>query len=282
MSLRDELIAVMVPLIADLAEDGAAAVALAGSHGKGRADALSDYDFRAYSDAYRPHLQQTPQWQRFLLEQRRFQKLGARMDGIWMRSYQGVRRDLNGWLAGQVVEKQFEWTIWGYQLPTDLSTQLIAYDPRGELQSWRMELAVFPEILRSAIFTHYRKILDYWKSDYHYTSKVIRLDLVFLAGITGKLVNAIMQVVFAFNRRYFPGDGWNLVLAHELPQLPPHFVERMVEIVEPGNAPDRWHRQRENIVSMINDVETLISAEVGRKLPSAVVELRPEARGDLS
>jgi hypothetical protein len=282
MSLRDELIAVMVPLIADLAEDGAAAVALAGSHGKGRADALSDYDFRAYSDAYRPQLEQTPQWRRFEEEQQRFQSRGVSMDGIWMRSYQGVRRDLNGWLAGQLVEKQFEWTIWGYQLPTDLSTQLIANDPRGELQTWRMELAVFPEKLRKAIFTRYREILAYWKSDYHYANKVIRLDLVFLAGITGKLVNAIMQVVFAFNRRYFPGDGWNLVLADELPQLPPNFVERMIEIVEPGTSPDRWHRQRENIVSMINDVEALISTEVGRMHLPAVEGLRSEARGDLS
>ena len=273
MSLRDEVIAEMVPLIADLAEDGAAAVALAGSHGKGRADTLSDFDFRAYSDAYRPQLRQTEQWQRFAAAQLRYQDRGVRMDGIWMRSYSGVRRDLNAWLAGHLVEKEFDWTIWGYQLPTDLSCQLIAHDPHGHLAGWRTELAEFPETLRGALFARYRGILSYWKDDYHYDSKVIRRDLVFLTGLTGKLVNTIMQVIFAYNRHYFPGDGWNLVLAAELPRVPPHFIERMTDILEPGPAPDRWHRQRENIVSMIEDVEALISTEVGRVHLPAVEEL---------
>jgi hypothetical protein len=282
MSLRDDVIAVMVPLIADLAEDGNAAVALAGSHGKGRADEHSDFDFRAYSDCYRKDLTSTPQWQRFEEEQRRLQSRGVLMDGIWMRSYSGVRRDLDAWLAGQIVEKEFEWTIWGYQLPTDLSTQLICHDPLGNLALWRSELGTFPEAMRDGIFERYRQILAYWKDDYHYVNKVIRLDLVFLAGVTGKLINAIMQVIFALNRRYFPGDGWNLLLAADLPHKPPQFIERMAEIIEPGSAPDRWHRQRENIVSMINDVEALISTEVGRVHSPAAEELRAEASGNLS
>lgn len=40
-------------LIADLAENGNGAVALAGSRGKGRSDDQLDYDFRVYADAYR-------------------------------------------------------------------------------------------------------------------------------------------------------------------------------------------------------------------------------------
>jgi hypothetical protein len=50
MDREADLIATMTPLIADLAENGRGAVALAGSRGKGWSDEQSDYDFRVYAD----------------------------------------------------------------------------------------------------------------------------------------------------------------------------------------------------------------------------------------
>lgn len=256
-----DLIATMTPLIADLAENGNGAVALAGSRGKGRSDEQSDYDFRVYADAYRgPDVRQTEQWQRFESAMHDWEARGFRMDGVWMRSYAGVRRDLDGWLSGTAVPKTFEWTIWGYHLPTDLANQQITFDPEGILAGWKRELVVYPEALRASVLQECREVLQYWAGDYHYESKVARRDLVFLVGLTGKLVNAIMQVVFALNRAYFPGDGWNLPMAAELEHLPPDFVARMTSILSAGSDADALRRQRTELIAMIADLEVLIAA----------------------
>ena len=255
-----DLIATMTPLIADLAEDGRAAVALAGSRGKGRSDERSDYDFRVYADAYRgPDIRQTAQWARFNDAMREWEGKGFRMDGVWMRSYGGVRRDLDAWLSGTAVPKTFEWTIWGYHLPTDLANQQITIDPDGVLAGWKRQLAVYPEALRLSVLQQYREVLQYWSQDYHYESKVARRDLVFLVGLTGKLANAILQVVFALNRTYFPGDGWNLPMAAGLERLPPDFVSRMASILQPGSDADASRRQRKELIAMIADLEVLIA-----------------------
>lgn len=260
MFQETDLIAAMAPLIADLAENGRGAVALAGSRGKGRADSQSDYDFRVYADAYRgPDIEATPQWQRFEKTMHHWEAKGFRMDGVWMRSYAGVHRDLAAWIEGTPVEKSFEWTIWGYHLPTDLANQQIVFDPEGILANWKTQLVVYPEALRTAVLRQYREILAYWAQDYHYESKVDRRDLVFLVGLSGKLANAILQVVFAFNRVYYPGDGWNLPMAAELEHLPPDFIARMTQMLEPGGGADTWRRQRAEFIAMVNDLEVLLA-----------------------
>lgn len=261
MDHEADLIATMTPLIADLAENGNGAVALAGSRGKGRSDEQSDYDFRVYADAYRgPDVRQTEQWNRFETAMHDWEARGFRMDGVWMRSYAGVNRDLDAWLSGSAVPKTFEWTIWGYHLPTDLANQQITLDPDGVLADWKQRLAVYPEALRVSVLQQYRELLHYWAKDYHYESKVARRDLVFLVGLTGKLANAILQVVFALNRAYFPGDGWNLPMAAELDRLPPDFVSRMTSILGAGSDADALRRQRQDLIAMIADLEALIAA----------------------
>ncbi len=261
MTQQTDLIAAMAPLIADLAENGRGAVALAGSRGKGRADAQSDYDFRVYADGYRgPALEQSPEWCRFEEALRHWEAKGFRMDGVWMRSYAGVRNDIAAWIAGTPVEKSYEWTIWGYHLPTDLATQQIVSDPDGILAGWKAQLATYPEALRQTVLRHYREILTYWAGDYHYQSKVEREDLVFLVGLSGKLANAILQVVFAHNRVYYPGDGWNLPMAAELADLPPDFIARMTQMLQPDTGPDGWRRQRAEFIAMVHDLEVLVTA----------------------
>jgi hypothetical protein len=145
-------------------------------------------------------------------------------------------------------------------LPTDLANQQITFDPEGVLRGWKQQLAVYPEALATSVLQQYWEVLQYWAQDYHYESKVARRDLVFLVGLTGKLANAILQVVFALNRAYFPGDGWNLPMAAELKRLPPEFVSRMTSILSAGSDADALKRQRQDFIAMIADLELLVAA----------------------
>jgi hypothetical protein len=83
---------------------------------------------------------------------------------------------------------------------------------------------------------------------------------VFLVGLAGKLAHAILQVVFAFNRVYYPGDGWNLPMAADLERLPPDFISRMTSLLEPGGDADAWRRQRTEFIAMVRDLEVLLTA----------------------
>jgi hypothetical protein len=258
MSIEQDLFASMTPLIANLAEDGNGAVSLGGSRAKQRSDAQSDFDFRVYSDRYKgPVLQQTSAWRQFDAALQSWETRGLRLDGVWARSYAGVQADLDAWIAGKGQTKTYEWTIWGYHLPTDLAHQQIIVDPNGILAHWKEQLAVYPDALRTSLISQHLEVLRYWASDYHYASKVARRDLVFLVGLTGKLANAILQVVFAVNRTYYPGDGWNLAIAKDLARLPPDFIARMTAILEPGHDTESWQRQRHALIEVIADLEVL-------------------------
>jgi hypothetical protein len=256
-ALEAELIAEMTPLIADLAVEGNGAVALGGSRAKGRSDARSDYDFRVYADGFEQDRRNSMSWNRFEAAMAGWEARGFRTDGVWPRVYANVQRDLSAWLAGSGTLKTFEWTIWGYHLPTDIFHQQIISDPRGTLAGWKQQLATYPDAMRDALVSQNMEILRYWATDYHYASKVARRDLVFLVGLTGKLANTILQVVFAHNRTYFPGDGWNLAMAEELPRLPPDFHARMTAFLEPDRDPGGWERQRMQVIEIISDLEVL-------------------------
>jgi hypothetical protein len=258
MSIEEELFATMTPVIAELAESGNGAVSLGGSRAKRRSDTQSDYDFRVYADQFKgPELRQTKAWQQFDAVLQGWEAKGLRLDGVWARRYASVQSDLDAWVEGRGVPKHYEWTIWGYHLPTDLAHQQIIADPLGILAGWKAQLATYPDALRTSIIDQNLEVLRYWAADYHYASKVTRRDLVFLVGLTGKLVNAILHVVFAVNRTYYPGDGWNLEIAKDLARLPADFIARMTSVLQPGDDADCWQRQRLALIALIADLEAL-------------------------
>jgi hypothetical protein len=258
MSIEEELFATITPVIAALAESGNGAVALGGSRAKRRSDMQSDYDFRVYADQFKgPELRQTKAWEQFDAVLQGWEARGLRLDGVWARRYARVQTNLDAWIEGKGMPKHYEWTIWGYHLPTDLAHQHIIVDPQGILAGWKAQLASYPDALQRSVIDQYLGVLRYWAADYHYANKVIRNDLVFLVGLTGKLANAILQVVFAVNRTYYPGDGWNLEMAKDLARLPPDFIARMATILEPGDGADRWQRQRAELIAVIADLEIL-------------------------
>jgi hypothetical protein len=258
-----ELIAHLTPLLLDLADRGRVAVSLGGSRAKNRADSRSDYDFRVYADRFRgPELNRTKAWANFEAAWRIWEANGVRIDGAWVREIGDIDADLEAWLAGKGAPIEYDWTIWGYHLPTDLAHQLILSDADGVLEDWKIRLKNYPEAMRQAVLEKHLRILRYWRADYHYESKVARRDIIFLAGITAKLIHSIMQVHFALNRTYFVGDGWNLDVAKDFAVGVADLAQRVEQVLNLCSANADLAEQRRRLIALVDEVETLVARHI--------------------
>jgi hypothetical protein len=256
--LFETVCADVLPVFRKLSATEKYAIALGGSRGKGQSDRRSDYDFRVYYEAPVPD----PEWGVVIAEvfrkMEKWQASDVIIDGCWPRSIGEIDSALNAWLSGQISTIPYSWTIWGYHLPTDIFNQTIIEDPYGIASTWKKRMTPYPDALRQAIFKRQMESLRYWRSDYHYRSKCVRKDAVFMASISARLINDIMQAIYAVNRFYFPGDGLNLVFTEHFAAKPAHLEERVVQILYPGNDSDCFERQYQGTMALIDDVISLL------------------------
>lgn len=246
----------LLPLLRNF-DTGRFALTLSGSMSKSTSDALSDVDFRFYSDNRRPD--PGPAWERDWDRLRlRWQERGVTLDEVWFRTVSEVDLTIDQWLAGVVVPDEMIWTIWGYHPLTDLSRQLAVVDADALVERWRGRLTTYPSAVRDATIRRHLTPLRYWRGDYHYENKATRGDFVFLAGLTATLVHHLIQVTAALNGKYFPGDGNNLVLAAQFDIAPFNFPARIEEILYPTGGADGVVEQRRKLVALFDEVEVLL------------------------
>lgn len=249
-----------LPLLRALGK-GRCAVTIGGSRGKRTTDARSDVDFRLFCDEpIAPKLRETVEWQSFAQAVVAWRERGIEIDSCWVRTVADIDAQLDAWLGGQVQPSEMVWTLWGYHLLTDLANQVIVDDPDGLVAAWQARLRPYPRALQAAIIRKHMGSLNYWRSDYHYRSKVERGDVVFLAGIAARLVHDMLQVLFAVNETYFVGDGNNLHYVAQFSILPSNCVERIRTILYPPPAPDVLNTQYQAIVGLIDDIAPLAAA----------------------
>lgn len=255
--LYDELCADVLPVIRSMSGDGRYAVALSGSHGKGVPDRNSDFDFRVYV----VEAASTGQWEEAIskLDEyvAKWRALGVEIDGFWPRRVADIDSKLDSWFAGKALPEPMIWSIWGYNVLTDIYNQTIIEDPCGIARGWKDRLNVYPDSIRNAILARHGHSLRYWRNDYHYRNKVARNDCVFCASITARLIHDAMQVLYALNRFYYPGDGSNLVFTQKFAVKPVDLETRAVQILYPGDGPDALDRQYRGMIQLIDDVFAL-------------------------
>ncbi|MGI5877869.1 MAG: hypothetical protein ACOX7W_04610 [Christensenellales bacterium] len=70
----------------------------------------------------------------------------------------------------------------------------------------------------------------------------------------------MMQVIYALNRFYYPGDGLNLTYTQEFALKPERLNERVIELLYPGRSQDCTRRQYEKAIALIDDVLALIES----------------------
>ncbi len=250
-----------LPLLKQLAV-GRYGVAISGSFGKGTFDQHSDLDFRLYGDDLLTDPEKISEITRqFQVLVTRWQEKGYRIDDYWPRKIADIDRTLEECLSGTLKRVDYTWTIWGYHILPDVYHQYILDDPFGVMRGWKERLSVYPPGLKQALLEKHLASVRYWRADYHYLNKVRRQDVVFLSGLTSRLVHDVIQILFALNETYYVGDGNNLEYAEKFAYVPENFSTRVEQILFPGNSPDTFMRQREQLVALINDAEKLVETQ---------------------
>ncbi len=233
-------------------------IAIGGSFGKGANDHTSDLDMRYYCDEL------AMSWgaieAAFMPLVNAWGERGVKVDGVWVRTIPEIESALAGWLAGQVKPVELVWSVWGYHLLPDLYHQRIILDPFGVAADWKARLAVYPPVLKRAVLAKHMGSLRYWRRDYHYASKVRRADVVFLAGLSARLVHDMCQVIFALNERYFVGDGQNLRFIAGMPIQPRDFAARVQQALYPAPGERQFEEQYAALCALIDELEALVSA----------------------
>jgi len=258
MSYTQEIIAECIPLIRPLAV-GRYAISIGGSHGKRIFDERSDVDFRLFCDRMLggTGINDTKEWEVFLEAVERWRERGVNIDYCWIRTVREIDDQLEAWLSGQVVPQDLVWAMWGYHLLTDLANQVILEDPFGLIAGWQARLTPYPQVLKHAIIQKHLGSLKYWRTDYHYRSKVERGDAVFLASLAARLVHDMMQVLFAVNETYYCGDGNNLRYTAKFAILPERFSSRIQNILYPIPSKTMYGEQYQVITSLVDEVIAL-------------------------
>jgi hypothetical protein len=251
------IFAEFIPICKQLAGDQRYAISVGGSLGKGTWDNQSDIDFRLFTDCELQWPDQRPEiWVDYFAAIERWKKAGINIDGVWPRTVSEIDAAIDSWFSGEIKPDDLVWTIWGYHILTDVNNQYVIEDPYNIIGVWKERLSVYPPLMKRAILEKYLSSLRYWRVDYHYAHKVERGDVVFLAGMTSKLVHEMIQILFALNETYFVGDGSNLRFVEKFKIIPVDFSVRVQDILYPKGS-DAFTAQYAALTSLIDEVIAL-------------------------
>lgn len=257
-TLYKEMINDFLPVFRKFAWSEVYSVILCGSYGKGIADQNSDFDFGIYFEQPAEREVRKQAYKEISRLTKKWKDKGIVVDSVWSRTYAEVDEQLELWLAGMGKPELYEWTIWGYHILTAIYNQQVVEDPYGRIAKWKERLSVYPEALKESIIKKHCSSLKYWRNDYHYRNKVGRKDVVFLASITARLIQDIMQVIYALNEFYYPGDGMNLKYTEQFACKPKEFEERIIAILHLTESNNAYEMQYKRIIELIDDVLALV------------------------
>ena len=254
----DEICSDFFPVFRKFSATDQYSITLHGSRSKGTSDHNSDFDFGFFYEEPADLETRRLVFQEVNVLCEKWKKKGIVVDGFFPRTYEEVDKLLDSWLSGKEDTIPYVWTIWGYHLLPELYNLKILVDPYGQVARWKEKLAVFPPALKKSIIDKHSFSLKYWRDDYHYQNKVKRKDVVFLASLTARLVHDILQVLFALNECYYPGDGSNLKFTKAFSLKPQYLEERITQVFQLTDAENTFDVQYQNICSLIDDTLKLV------------------------
>ncbi len=277
----DELVPLVRQLVqADCRAHGEYGIALGGAHAKGVDDAESDLDLYLFAprvltvaeraracQAFSADVSEVVCWgedEPFVQGGADFLYRGRKVE-CWLRNTEYIAGSVAECQAGVIHHDLVTWTVMGfynYCALSDLAHMLPVDDPGGMLARWKDDVGHYPPKLRQAIIERYLGAARFWPHNFHYKSAVERCDSIYTVGIVQQVVHNLIQVLFAVNETYFPGDKKLDIALDHLAATPENFAQRVKWLLCPGSPLDRpmLAKQREELGRLLAEVEALIPA----------------------
>ncbi|MCD6285095.1 MAG: DUF4037 domain-containing protein [Anaerolineae bacterium] len=256
-------------------------IAVGGAHAKGAEDAESDLDIYLFSEDALPSaeresrvLELCPGAQHivswgdgcpFAQYGTDFDYRGLRVE-CWLRNTELIERAIVESQAGLVRREWVTWTTTGFYnhcALSDVNVMIPIDDPDGILARWKSVVATYPPKLRESIVHTHLQAARFWPSNFHYSSAVERQDVIYTTGIVQQVVHNLIQVLFAINDTYFPGDKKLASALAHLDRVPGNLAARIEALIFPGERPSVvvLQRQQAGLLSLLRDVELIVANE---------------------
>jgi len=169
----------------------------------------------------------------------------------------------SGCKEGRIRRDCLYWTVMGffnYVLLSDVHSMQVIEDPCGMLACLQEAVAEYPQPLRQAILERFVAEARFWPNSFHYVSAVERADVIYTTDIVQQVVQAVIQVIFALNGVYSPGEKKLAQTLGRLAVQPEQFVPRVQALLYPGieASVERLREQRQALVRLVTDVEECV------------------------
>jgi hypothetical protein len=253
-------------------------IAVGGSYAKGSNDTLSDLDVYLFAQQVLPSLQrkalvmetlgtqsEATSWgcdSLFVEGGTDFLHGGRRVE-CWLRNSQEVERTIASCRKGQIRRDHVTWVTMGffnYVVLGDVRTMQIVEDPQGILTGWKGDVATYPEPLRQTILHRFMLEAAFWPENFHYRSAIERADAIYTSGIVQQVLQALVQVIFALNHEYFPGEKKLAQALGKLSVQPTACPVRLQALLFPGKNPSvkQLQEQHRELGALVTEVQQLV------------------------
>ncbi len=182
----------------------------------------------------------------------------------WLRNTRSIQSSIDECIAGIVKREAVTWTTTGFYnhcCLSDLNSMIPLDDPSGLLQRWKEQVNHYPVKLRASIIEQHLAAARFWPSNFHYSSAIERQDVIYTTGIIQQVVHNLIQVLFAVNDTYFPGDKkLAMVIAH-LEHVPDQFTECVQSLLYPANllSVAALRNQQIELQQLLQEIEVIAS-----------------------
>lgn len=276
MTSPDRLVAELLPVLRRFT-DGDYGIAIGGSHVKGSSDSLSDIDIYLFADRVLPAARRADMVIEAVGAEARPESWGADDPFVqggtdfwlhgqrvecWLRSASRVERAIRACIGGEIRREYVVWTVMGflnYTVLADVHSLRIVDDPRGILARWKESVAAYPDALRRNLLARFMAEAEFWPENFHYRTAVQRADAIYTSGIVQQVLQALVQVAFALNREYFPGEKRLARAMEKLEVKPDDFAARVQRCLVPASVDaGGLEEQRRDLSALVAEMRALV------------------------
>lgn len=275
----DLLVTPLLPLLHKLC-DGRVSIAIGGSRAKGSADQWADLDIYLFSTTVRTRPDREALVSALLPNARNVTTWGCDdpfveggtdflLDGIrvecWHRNEASVEAKLCAALNGEITRQYSAWAVMGFfdhTVLADIRTMHIVADAHETINRWKQAVRVYPEALRRSLLQRFMREAAFWPNNPHYLSAIERVDLIYTSAIVQHTLQALIQVLFALNREYFPGEKQLANTMDRLALRPHTLAEQVRRILAPGTVVgrDELLAQARALGELVTETKALVLA----------------------